>query len=450
MRTQVMTEKPEPGAGKGNTIVTGGRDRRGGAAVRRGTRFLMFGCFLCLLIMGVGSHAMATSDLPVNNDIISQPAISEEEILEAAQPYLGARYRRGGTGLRGIDCSGLVRKVYSDLFSLDLPHSSAQQYKLPILTKVPTNDLQTGDLLFFSQKKRRITHVGIYLSDGNFLHASSKSGVTISSLDSHYWRTKIVGAKRPVGLERDNDNEQDEPAFDSLDQGADTSGGMGHRLNGLVSSWLTLGTGLRPLSWGDISSANSLSKDQSRRFEFEFGQTFGESSWRMSLLQEGTYRYFPRERDGLASPSISHPSARQYTLVGYRQGVRMAGDLDPVGWLRITPSFSYVGYEQGEEEIPSWGPGLGLSVQIRPFLGWSLAADFQCWDDGIRTERGLGELDGWQNRNLSLMVGYDLSTDLRFSLVGQQGMGSLFRGKNGPPDREERYNGVFFKLDWAF
>lgn len=446
-----MTEKPEPGAKKGIGIATRGGGLTIGAEIRRRVLLLILICSLSLPPMVLVGNALATSRPPsVNSDITLEPPVSEEDIMEVAEPYLGIPYRRGGTSFKGMDCSGLVRRIYSELFSLDLPHSSSEQYRLPSMEKVPKDDLQTGDLVFFSQKKKRITHVGIYLSDGNFIHAA-RSGVTISSLDSHYWKIRMVGAKRPVGLQRGDDTES-ERSSSSIDVALNDSNRMLRGAANDERGFASLGESLRPLSWWDISSANRLDEGMTQTFELQVGQSFGEASWRMSLLQEGVYRYLPVDGDGLLrSQSVSPSSRRQSALTGYRQGVKMASDINPVDWLRITPSLSYVGYEQGIQESPSWGPGLGLAVQIRPlFSGWSLAADFQYWDEGNRMGSGLNDLDNWQNRNVSLMLGYDLSTELKLKIVGQHGMGSLFKSKDSPSDNDRRHNGLFFKLDWAF
>jgi len=391
VRTQVMTEKPEPGAKKGNGIQSRWRAANGGAMLRCFAMLLILSCSLSLPVTILVCSALATSKPPsVHKEIAFDPIVSEGDILEVAQPYLGAPYRLGGASRKGMDCSGLVRRIYSELFSLDLPHSSAQQYAHPVMEKVSKDDLQTGDLIFFSQKKKRIAHVGIYLSDGNFIHAGRRSGVTISSLDSSYWKIRMVGAKRPMGLQRDADTGP-ERSFSSIEFALNGSRGLLAGEGGNKGAFSPPGDGLRPLSWWDISAADRFNEGITQTFELQLSHSFGEASWRMSLLQEGVYRHTPMEGDGLLTPrSLSHSSGSQYALAGYRQGVKMAGDIDPVDWLRITPSFSYVGYERGIQELPSWGPGVGLSVQIRPLVsGLSLAADVQFWDEGNRLNSGL-------------------------------------------------------------
>ncbi len=92
--------------------------------------------------------------------------------------YLGTRYKRGGTGGDGFDCSGFARSMYRKLFGVDLPHNAQSQFQLPMFAKLNEKALKTGDLVFFAStaKKKRINHVGIYLDDGQFIHAAVKPG----------------------------------------------------------------------------------------------------------------------------------------------------------------------------------------------------------------------------------------------------------------------------------
>jgi hypothetical protein len=120
----------------------------------------------------------------------------EEYDTARALSYLGVRYRRGSIDPRiGIDCSGLVRLVYADR-GLDLPHSAAGQFTVG--ERVEREDLKPGDLVFFRNTYRRgLSHVGIYLGEGRFVHAASRRrGVVISSLDSKYFRIRYAGARR--------------------------------------------------------------------------------------------------------------------------------------------------------------------------------------------------------------------------------------------------------------
>jgi cell wall-associated NlpC family hydrolase len=115
--------------------------------------------------------------------------------------YLDVPYRAGGTTKKGMDCSGFSKTVYSKFFGIELPHSSVDQFRLSALRKIDSTQLKPGDLIFFAnQKKKRINHVGVYLSGKRFIHASSSQGITVSSLDDDYWRNRFVGSKRHVAL----------------------------------------------------------------------------------------------------------------------------------------------------------------------------------------------------------------------------------------------------------
>ena len=124
----------------------------------------------------------------------------EDKIRNEVKKYLGVKYRRGGSSKRGVDCSGFVRLIYRNVFGVDLPYIASYQYSLPIFKKVSVEKLRIGDLIFFSpnNKKKRINHVGIYLSDGHFAHALRKWGVIISNLENRYWKSRIYSTNTIV------------------------------------------------------------------------------------------------------------------------------------------------------------------------------------------------------------------------------------------------------------
>ena len=117
-------------------------------------------------------------------------------LLQTAFAYRGARYVRGGMSSRGFDCSGFVKYLYAGL-GIKLPRDSRSQYG-QAGTFVSRADLRPGDLLFFAGTYRRgISHVGLYVGDGKFIHASTpRSGVRVDSLNSAYYANHFAGAKR--------------------------------------------------------------------------------------------------------------------------------------------------------------------------------------------------------------------------------------------------------------
>ena len=114
-----------------------------------------------------------------------------------AMGFLGVPYRRGGnTAETGFDCSGFVRYVFRQGIGADLPNTSAAQFSAG--QKIARNDLRSGDLVFFRTAGKRISHVGIYVGDGEFIHApSSGKRVSVSRLAEPYWSHHFAGAKRP-------------------------------------------------------------------------------------------------------------------------------------------------------------------------------------------------------------------------------------------------------------
>lgn len=125
---------------------------------------------------------------------------NDKQFEKKVKEYLDVPYKVGGTTKKGMDCSGFSKTVYSKIFGIDLPHNSVDQFRLSALRKIDATQLQPGDLIFFANKKKRINHVGVYISDRRFIHASSSQGIVVSSLDDDYWRNRVIGSKRHVAL----------------------------------------------------------------------------------------------------------------------------------------------------------------------------------------------------------------------------------------------------------
>jgi len=116
---------------------------------------------------------------------VALSATSNMKLFHFVYDWIGTPYHFGGSSKNGTDCSGFTRQLYSQVFNMDIEHSSRDIFSM--VTPVRKEDLKEGDLVFFKIHSHRISHVGIYLGNNRFAHASSR-GVAISSLDDDYYR----------------------------------------------------------------------------------------------------------------------------------------------------------------------------------------------------------------------------------------------------------------------
>lgn len=123
--------------------------------------------------------------------------LDRSRLMREISRYMGVPYRNGGSDQSGMDCSGYTMIVYRNAIGRDLPRTSAAQ--AAVGTPVRLEDLKFGDLLFFNTTGAPASHVGIYLGDDLFAHASVSLGVTVSSLESSYFKKRYEGARRIVG-----------------------------------------------------------------------------------------------------------------------------------------------------------------------------------------------------------------------------------------------------------
>ncbi len=170
-------------------------------AVRDTLLLIVLLSFCCLCGCSTKSRVVYAPQDSCNSRVgVSQPGTDldeNEEITQALREYFtrwqGTRYRFGGLSHNGVDCSGLTLITYKELFGKNLPRTVKEQIKKGKM--ISKDSLQPGDLVFFKtgifQK-----HVGIYLEDDLFIHASGSKGVTISSLNNEYWQKRYWQAQR--------------------------------------------------------------------------------------------------------------------------------------------------------------------------------------------------------------------------------------------------------------
>lgn len=129
----------------------------------------------------------------------AKPGSGVQTVLKRALALLGTPYRWGGTGTNGFDCSGLVGYVFKTALGVELPRVSRDMANTG--QRVDRASLTAGDIVFFGVHGRRVDHVGIYVGNGQFLHAPrTGKDVMVSSLDQGYWSGKFMEARRVAGL----------------------------------------------------------------------------------------------------------------------------------------------------------------------------------------------------------------------------------------------------------
>lgn len=121
--------------------------------------------------------------------------ISKQDLLQEVMNWLGTPYHYGGHTSKGIDCSAFTQRVFMNLAGMKIPRTARTQ--INIGEKIPREELQFGDLIFFHTRRRPyVSHVGIYLCDDLFAHASSRYGVTVSSIKSGYYNRRFIRGAR--------------------------------------------------------------------------------------------------------------------------------------------------------------------------------------------------------------------------------------------------------------
>lgn len=160
-----------------------------GHALPKGVIRVLVMLLLAALLAGCAGRELATRDTP------GELSIDRALILAEARRALGTPYRLGGTTERGMDCSGLVQRAYSRA-GIRVPRTSREQFEA--LPRV--DEARPGDLLFFATAGGgKASHVGIYLGDGEMIHAPGRGRrVTTTALALDYWQERFLGAAAPA------------------------------------------------------------------------------------------------------------------------------------------------------------------------------------------------------------------------------------------------------------
>lgn len=127
----------------------------------------------------------------LNTEVESLPS---KTLLESVDEWYGVRYRTGGNTKSGVDCSGFTVAVYAAAYGLVIPRVSREQYRTS--RKISTTELQEGDLVFFNTNGRGVSHVGVYLGNNKFIHASVSRGIMVNDLYEPYYLKRYIGGGR--------------------------------------------------------------------------------------------------------------------------------------------------------------------------------------------------------------------------------------------------------------
>ena len=190
---------------------------------------IAFAC-TCLALLSTSLHAQTTDSTPSNNapvdqlvhflrergmsgmNGISQPIqqgaaqVSDvaSRLVVHAMGFIGVPYKLGGNSpdQGGLDCSGFVRAVFSQMTGQLLPRKADQQ--AAATASIEQSELKPGDLVFFNTLKRSFSHVGIYIGEGRFVHSPRPGGeVRVDRMQQAYWANRFDGARRPLAASAD-------------------------------------------------------------------------------------------------------------------------------------------------------------------------------------------------------------------------------------------------------
>ena len=127
--------------------------------------------------------------------LLSTPAeeVKNTKMFEFIDDWYGTPYRLGGTTKKGVDCSAFSQFLFASVYGLGIPRTAKEQYNLT--SRISRTQLNEGDMIFFNTRGG-VSHVGVYLQNNKFVHASTSGGVMISDIFDEYWAKKFVGVGR--------------------------------------------------------------------------------------------------------------------------------------------------------------------------------------------------------------------------------------------------------------
>jgi hypothetical protein len=405
------------------------------------TRLVTLSCGFFLIVLfthnalGRENHRKHLSKRTLDPDTSSD---IDRQFFEETQRYLGTKYKKGGSSKAGLDCSGFVKLIYEAIFGVDLPRNASEQHKASVLEKVSLDSLKTGDLIFFSPggKKKRISHVGIYLADGEFIHAATREGVTISNLNDAYWKARTFDARRMVGY-RTMPTEAFNQSFAGFSYSFDE-----RNSSSLVLTEASLPPfGLQGMDYSVKANLPGSYRGIALGYNFELMK----DSWSAHIVSFRDYypagQGNPLYLSGLKMEAFdpSFTPSNDLLEAPYVEGFKVTSAIRPNGWLTINPSIVYLAdaYRMETRDLPKLS--LGLDVVLASSANrWSFSTGFQYpLDDHFDTS--LAGFSNDQGFDLSLTYRQWLSNNTQLSIAGENRtkLYPWFHSPSSPLDRRD-------------
>lgn len=395
---------------------------------------------LILFAFSAATEAKETHAQQLPEQVSWQGSFEDKDLQELMKSYIGIRYKYGGATIKGFDCSGFVKEIYGKYFSIDLPHQSSQQSNHSEFIPVSLDALRTGDLIFFSMgsKKKRINHVGIYLSDGEFIHAGRSTGIVISSLNTSYWRTKVVSSKRlsERGEKRQGDFFM---GMDWVINSEDVNLSLlnDERFHNLSGSGLVNHTGYSDI----INIYNTM--------EFGFTRQSPSSLTSFSYFRSA-FLYDRDMADGAYYMDLA--GIRDEIRPEYTQGVKISGSFNVHNNISIIPSLSYFDYSSEIERNKL--PRLALDLNYRLFSSsdkWSMTGGLHM---PLQKYPLPGHVEDTSDNGIGLSLTYQqkLTDNMSFSISGRN-FSDSFQGfmqypSSSVSNKEDRNFNFRFKINY--
>ena len=156
-----------------------------------------FTLLIIFSLLMVSCSSVSYNQIRKPDQNITEEKVEKMQMIEKfIKKHYGAKYKMGATGPNTFDCSGFVLTLFREIYKVQLPRTAMKQYYAG--RHISKSELTYGDLVFFNTNGRGISHVGVYLQDGKFGHASTSRGVMISNLSDYYFKNKFVAARRII------------------------------------------------------------------------------------------------------------------------------------------------------------------------------------------------------------------------------------------------------------